>query len=157
MVKTKFIKGDATEPIGIGNKIILHVCNDIGGWGKGFVLALSKKWKEPEAAYRRWYKSGKNFALGKVQLVKVEEDIWVANLIGQHKTKRHSNGIPPVRYGAIKLGLSEVRKLAKKHNAVVHMPRIACKLAGGKWNEIQPLLDDALSNSGIATIVYDLE
>ena len=52
-----YIKGDATAPIGSGVKVITHICNDIGGWGKGFVLALSKKWKMPEEAYRQWYKS----------------------------------------------------------------------------------------------------
>lgn len=45
-----YIKGDATAPIGSGVKVITHICNDIGGWGKGFVLALSKKWKMPEEA-----------------------------------------------------------------------------------------------------------
>ncbi|MEV6001124.1 Appr-1-p processing protein, partial [Streptomyces griseomycini] len=27
-----------------GVKVIAHVCNDIGGWGKGFVLAVSRRW-----------------------------------------------------------------------------------------------------------------
>lgn len=43
-----YIKGDATSPISPGNKIITHICNDIGGWGKGFVLALSKNGKLPK-------------------------------------------------------------------------------------------------------------
>lgn len=38
-----YITGDATIPIGEGKKIIAHVCNDIGAWGKGFVLPLAKK------------------------------------------------------------------------------------------------------------------
>jgi O-acetyl-ADP-ribose deacetylase (regulator of RNase III) len=63
----KYIKGDATAPGASGNKIIVHVCNDIGGWGRGFVMALSAKWKEPEMEYRKWYKSGDNFKLGEVQ------------------------------------------------------------------------------------------
>ena len=58
-----YIKGDATSPISPGNKIITHICNDIGGWGKGFVLALSKKWKVTEEAYRQWYKSQEEFSL----------------------------------------------------------------------------------------------
>lgn len=61
-----YIKGDATAPIGSGVKVITHICNDIGGWGKGFVLALSKKWKMPEEAYRQWYKSQEEFTLGAV-------------------------------------------------------------------------------------------
>lgn len=153
MAKVKFVKGDATSPIGEGNKIIVHVCNDIGGWGKGFVLALSKKWKEPEEEYRKWYKSKVGFELGKVQLVKVEEDIWVANLIGQHKTRYDENGNPPIRYSAIKLGMVEVHRLANEINASVHMPRIGCGLAGGKWEKIQPILDHELIE--IDTTVYD--
>ena len=45
----KYLKGDATCPQAKGMKIICHVCNDAGGWGKGFVLALSKRWDEPLA------------------------------------------------------------------------------------------------------------
>jgi hypothetical protein len=36
--------------------------------GKGFVLAISRHWPEPEAAYRRWARSGQKFGLGMVQL-----------------------------------------------------------------------------------------
>jgi hypothetical protein len=42
-MQIQYIAGDATAPIGDGNKIIAHVCNDIGAWGAGFVLAISKR------------------------------------------------------------------------------------------------------------------
>lgn len=42
-----YLTGDATAPGGTGTRIIAHVCNDIGHWGKGFVLAISKRWPEP--------------------------------------------------------------------------------------------------------------
>jgi len=48
-----YIKGDATNPQAKGTKIIIHICNNLGGWGKGFVLAISKRWKAPEEAYRK--------------------------------------------------------------------------------------------------------
>ncbi|MEZ4800268.1 MAG: hypothetical protein R2809_10945 [Flavobacteriales bacterium] len=41
MAKVNYVTGDATIPQTNGNKIIVHVCNDIGGWGKGFVMAIS--------------------------------------------------------------------------------------------------------------------
>ena len=41
--------GDATRPEGDGPKIIAHICNDVGAWGKGFVLALSKRWNTPRS------------------------------------------------------------------------------------------------------------
>ncbi len=55
MTAIEYVSGDATRPVGDGCKVIVHICNDRGGWGKGFVLALSKRWKQPEAAYRNWY------------------------------------------------------------------------------------------------------
>lgn len=55
MSSITYIKGDATCPQAKGTKIICHVCNDIGGWGKGFVLAISRRWEQPEAEYRAWH------------------------------------------------------------------------------------------------------
>jgi len=150
-----YIKGDATSPQSEGNKIIVHVCNDIGGWGKGFVMAISAKWTAPEKQYRQWYRSKQNFVLGEVQLVKVEEDIWIANLIGQRNINRDEFGNPPVRYDAIENGLIKIAAFAKLNKASVHMPRIGCGLAGGKWEQIEPLIVKTLSENEINVTVYD--
>jgi O-acetyl-ADP-ribose deacetylase (regulator of RNase III) len=53
MTKLHYIVGDATSPLGDGKRIVVHVCNDIGGWGAGFVLAISRRWTAPEESYRR--------------------------------------------------------------------------------------------------------
>lgn len=153
----KYIKGDATNPRVEGNKIITHVCNDMGGWGKGFVMAISKKWKEPEKEYRKWYKEGKNFELGEIQMIQVEEDIWVCNMIGQHKINTSINGIPPIRYEAVRKCLEKLYKEAQKLNASIHMPRIGCGLAGGKWEEIEPIISETLLKDNIKVYVYDFE
>jgi len=50
MGEINYVRGDATVPSVKGVKVIAHVCNDSGGWGKGFVLALSRRWPEPEEA-----------------------------------------------------------------------------------------------------------
>jgi hypothetical protein len=55
MKKIVYTVGDATKPEGKGRKIIAHVCNDTGAWGRGFVLALSKLSPTPERAFREWY------------------------------------------------------------------------------------------------------
>ena len=57
----KYVIGDATRPIGEGTKLIIHISNDLGGWGRGFVLALSRRWDAPEKVYR----AEKNYVLGK--------------------------------------------------------------------------------------------
>ena len=98
MTPLTYLKGDATSPQAKGVKIIGHCCNDLGGWGKGFVLAVSKRWPEPERAYRAWHRerAQNNFGLGAVQLVQCEPLIWVANMVGQHGIKTGSHG-PPIR------------------------------------------------------------
>ena len=156
MVPIRYLKGDATDPQASGPKIIAHVCNDLGGWGKGFVLAISARWPQPEAAYRAWHKAGAagGFALGAVQFVPVRSDILVANLIGQHGLRGGSKG-PPVRYEAIETGLATIGEKAVELGASVHMPRIGCGLAGGKWEQVEPLIERTLSARGVAVTVYD--
>ena len=150
--------GDATAPVSDGNKIICHICNDVGGWGKGFVLAISKRWPEPEAAYREWHRNPEHndFELGSVQLVQVHPDLWIANMIGQHGLKRQG-GRPPIRYEAVTACLENLTSLAKERNATVHMPRIGCGLAGGDWEEIGPIIERTLCASDIEVYVYDRE
>lgn len=46
--------GDATQPGSNGPSVLVHICIDQGHWGAGFVLALSRRFKAPEAAYRAW-------------------------------------------------------------------------------------------------------
>ena len=151
-----YIKGDATAPIGEGNKIIAHVCNDIGGWGRGFVLALSARWSQPEREFKKWYRSGENFLLGEVIFVQVEENTWVANMVGQHDIKADKEGNPPVRYEAIGKALSKVAVFASEIKASVHMPRIGCGLAGGTWDKMEPVIIQELAAKGIRVTVYDL-
>ena len=151
-----YIKGDATSPVGIDKKLIVHICNDIGGWGKGFVLAISKRWKKPEKEYREWFKSQEKFELGEVQFVNVESDITIANMIGQHKIKK-TNGQIPIRYKAVKSCLEKVAVFSRENNYSIHMPRIGCGLAGGNWNEIELIIKEELINRDIKVTVYDFE
>lgn len=153
----QYVTGDATHPVGEGPKIIVHVCNDIGGWGRGFVMAISKRWPEPEKRYRAWHRGEdpQPFALGEVQFVQVGENLWVANLIGQ-RDLRTVRGVPPVRYEAIRKGLQRVAGEAQRLAASVHMPRIGCGLAGGKWETVSAIIEEELVNRGVVVTVYDL-
>lgn len=158
MNSINYLVGDATQPSGLRSRIIVHVCNDIGGWGAGFVLAVSKRWTEPERRYRAWHRgedaTSPIFGLGQVQFVDVETGITVANLIGQHGIKR-ADGIPPIRYEAIDQGLATVADEALARKASVHMPRIGCGLAGGHWSAIEPILERRLVAAGVDVTVYD--
>jgi O-acetyl-ADP-ribose deacetylase (regulator of RNase III) len=151
-----YIKGDATCPQAKGAKVICHVCNDVGGWGKGFVLALSRRWDQPERAYREWYKYRRtnDFDLGAVQFVQVEPLIWVANMVAQHGLKRGSKG-PPIRYQEVEKCLAKVAEKAVELKASVHMPRLGCGRAGGEWSRIEPLIEATLCQHGLSITVYD--
>jgi O-acetyl-ADP-ribose deacetylase (regulator of RNase III) len=98
----RFVRGDATSPQAKGPKVIAHIGNDLGGWGRGFVMAVSRRWPEPERDYRQWHRerARNDFALGAVRVIPVSPDTWVANMIGQHGLRRGSAG-PPIGYEAL--------------------------------------------------------
>lgn len=152
----RFLRGDATPPRARGPKIIAQVCNDRGGWGKGFVLALSRRWPEPERDYRAWYRgrADNDFALGAVRTVPVAPDVWVANMVAQHGVRRGSGG-PPIRYQALWTCPGRLADHALELEATVRMPRIGCGLARGRWEEVQPLIEEQLSSRGVHVSVYD--
>jgi O-acetyl-ADP-ribose deacetylase (regulator of RNase III) len=146
-----YLTGDATQPVGDGMKIITHCCNDEGGWGRGFVLALSQRWPKAEQEYRRWFRTGLP-VLGAVQYVRVDDDVCVANIIGQHGV-RVVNGVPPIRYEAIEKGLVAVNRFALAHKATVHAPRFGAGLAGGEWGRIEEILQRTVT---VPVTIYDL-
>jgi len=149
-----YVIGDATQPIGEGQKLILHIVNDKNRWGAGFVLALSKRWKEPEKLYREQ----KNYVLGKIMVIRVEEDICVVNMIAQHDVKpmkdSEGNIIPPIRYDALKECLKTVNDIAVRTGATIHAPRFGAGLAGGKWSEIEKIIKEVVT---VDVTIYDLK
>jgi O-acetyl-ADP-ribose deacetylase (regulator of RNase III) len=153
----RYIKGDATSPQAKGVKVIAHVCNDLGGWGKGFVLAISKRWTAPEVAYRAWHRdrASNDFGLGAVQFVQVDPYVWVANMVAQRGVKPSKENGPPIRYDALDQCLQVLATQAADLDATVHMPRIGCGLAGGKWSHVEPLIDNRLTARGVEVTVYD--
>ena len=160
-----YVVGDATAPEGDGTKIITHCCNNRGGFGAGFVVALAKKYPVAKEAYLSWFNgqatTKEPFDLGKIQIVTVEPELFVCNLIGQDGTS-FINGQPPIRYLAIRSGLKALatRILAKERitgkKPSVHMPRMGAGLAGGSWDLIEEIINEELIAQGIEVTVYDL-
>lgn len=160
-----YVVGDATHPMGEGKKFIVHVCNDRGGWGAGFVLALSKRWKEPEQCYRSLHRYGEDdFRLGRIQYVSVGDDTVVINMIAQkgygksnsalHRAANERDSEIPLQLDHLEHCLQQAGDLARREGASVHMPRIGCGLAGGKWKDVEPIVERTLE--GIDVFVYDV-
>jgi O-acetyl-ADP-ribose deacetylase (regulator of RNase III) len=153
MPSINYVQGDATSPIGEGIKIIAHICNDVGAWGAGFVLAISSRWVEPEQRYHVWH-SNQSFKLGNIQVVKVNDDTYVANMIAQHGVGFYQG--PPIRYPALRQCLMKLYRESRRMEASVHMPRIGCGLAGGEWDKVKEIIYDELVDKGVEVTVYDL-
>lgn len=149
-----YVIGDATQPQGDGDKMIVHCCNDMGRWGSGFVVALSKRWEKPERLYRQYHQRH-GLTLGQViwAAVSSEPMIWVANLVGQHGTISETNP-HPVKYDAIYEGLCIVASNAAETGASIHMPRMGSGLAGGSWTVIEALVSEICGD--LPVTVYDL-
>jgi len=147
-----YVKGDATSPrMADGANVICHVTNDIGAWGAGFSGAVSRRWPEPEQAYRRSARAG-TLALGKAEFIQVSQRLYVANMCAQHSIGRTNP--PPIRYGALEQCLEQAA--SKAAGGALHMPRIGCGLAGGKWAKVEPIIERA--TAGLCDVfVYDLK
>lgn len=166
-----YVTGDATEPQGPGPKVIAHIVNDEGRWGSGFVVALSRRWREPEEHYRMWCQVPTHLAwcqgeglpqLGNIQVVGVEHDIAVANMMAQHGVRRSATAPRAVDYQALKSclhRLGDATVVYEQHGIIpsIHMPRIGCGLGGGDWAVVEPLIQSTLVDEyGLTVKVYDL-
>lgn len=163
-----YTTGDATRPVGEGAKIIAHVVNDEGKWGSGFVVALSKRWPQPEREYRAWRKASigatdnagvlNPFCLGALQMVLVDaqQELWVANMVAQRGVRHAASAPRAVDYDALRQALERLGAVARFSSASVHMPRIGCGLGGGSWDEVERLVKQELAYCGVPVTVYDL-
>lgn len=168
----KIVKGDATEPqLTADNEIavIPHVCNNAGGFSKGFVLALSKKFgNEPKYAYRRQIEkfADQKERLGNTSFVTVNRGkIIIANMIAQNGYIS-TNNPRPLRYNALVKCMEEVVKYINKQKEYdeicgkefkycIHTCKFGSELAGGNFNFIICLIQDIWIETGINVTIYE--
>lgn len=171
MSRINYVTGDATDPQGPGVKIIAHcVSNNGRSYGKGFALALAKKYPRALAEYKMMFETVKmirKMPLGMVIWWQHLEDwkdaladklppdrIIVAGIVAQ-------DGLGPTSLRPLALweGLGAVATHAIELNASIHMPRIDCGLAGGNWAEVEPVILSVFNlplASFVPVTVYDL-
>jgi len=147
-----YVIGDATEPqVEDGNRLIMHICNNLGAWGGGFVLAVSDKWSAPEDVYRQFHAQG-GAELGDVHIVKVDEKTYVANMVAQDGFPTSEKPVA-VDYGVLRDCLQSLAEMPE--DFTFHAPRIGCGIGGGSWDEVSKIIDEELGN--FETYIYDLE
>lgn len=162
MKNIKYLRGDATDPIGENLKFLCHISNSVGKWGAGFTYSLSKRWKEPEAFYRNWHQfgevsNGTPFELGEIQIVplKTRQDLLVVNMIAQRGVRSRFNPVP-LDSAALRQCLEKVADAAIRAQAEIHMPMIGSGLAGGSWAEIEEIIQQTLLTMDLNVTVYKL-
>lgn len=147
-----YVQGDATQPIGEGNKIIAHVVNSIGKWGKGFTKSIDQRWPLAATNYKTVALSIP-LRCGMSISIRLAQDIFMVHMVAQLGVRSARNPVP-LLYPALEECLRELAKTARDTEASVHMPRIGCGLAGGQWELVEPLIQKHLPD--ITVYIYDL-
>jgi len=152
MAELKYIKGDATDPIGTGPIFIPHVCNDIGAFGAGFASALAYKWRHVKQAY---YDG--DWTLGTNIYVKATDNIIICHMIAQHNLVSKDNP-HPLKYVAL-INCMKGVKAGVKDDGVdgsIHTCKFGAGLAGGSWDAIEQLIKEIWVEQGIDVTIYEL-
>lgn len=152
------IQGSATSPRPGKGKgaIIAHLCNDLGKWGAGFVLAVNDLSTIPKSAYHALSAdfnaglSDNTIPRGIVQFVQVfppdcDGQLIVANMVAQNGVNRSamSDGCM-VDYPSLDTCLHKVMWHAVRLGCDVHIPKgMGSGLAGGDQNKIIDMITHA--------------
>lgn len=169
-MKINYVKGDLFKNLPKDRKVIIcHCVNDVGAWGKGFVVALNNYSDTPKKSYLGWingdnandytqFRSTVNTKpkLGECQVVKCSENVYVANMFGQSNIYP-KNGIPPIRYWALSRAMRYVKRFYEVDiHHEIHCPFFGSGLAGGNKDFIETLINEIWVNEGIPTTIYEL-
>ena len=173
MAELRYVVGDATRPAKTLDELVViaHIVNDVGAWGRGFVVALSRWDDNPERAYRRWASGdfepgarGKPFALGHTQTCSfgpATAHTWVVNLVAQRGLRRRPGDPQALDLEALRACLRDLCSWVggDPYGVVryrVVMPRIGCGLGGARWADVAPVIQAELVDRGIDVTVYSL-
>lgn len=152
----RIVRGDALAPHGDGPYMIAHIVNNKAqNWGgRGFAQAVRDKWPQVHEEFRALAADRANLALGKVHYHKVEDHLWVADMVAQAGYGPTTRG-PRVKYGVLRSCLSDLAAKAQEIGASIHMPRIGAGNAGGSWPVIEELIQTTVCERGLSVTVYD--
>jgi len=146
--------GDATNPGGDGDRIIVHLVNDrTANWGGQFARALRERHPEAQEDFRDWVSADpRSLKLGATRIFAVHPGLSVATVVGQKGYGPSKS--PRIRYGAVRSALDRITKHAKETGASLHMPRIGAGQAGGRWPLVREILEEVAIRAGVPVTVY---
>lgn len=152
----RYVKGNALDINArtVRTAVIVQVVNDATpNWGgAGFSMAVLRKWPKAQDEFRSWASS--ELRLGGVHFAEVVDGVFVASIVAQRGYGPAKT--PRIRYGALEEGIHAIAQFAAEKEASVHMPRIGCGQAGGRWDVIREIIASAFAPRETSVTVYDL-
>ena len=137
----KIVDGDILQA---KENIITHQVNCMGVMGGGIAKQIKDKFPNVFDQYRKFFVNNKFPALGKCQIVKAEDNKYIANLFGQYKYGRDKQYTD---YDALKEALFLLKVSAKDHNMSIAIPfNIGCGLAGGNWETVYKIIEEVFQD-----------
>ncbi|WP_207516096.1 ImmA/IrrE family metallo-endopeptidase [Longitalea luteola] len=149
------VNGDATQPRGEGIKIIVQLVNTTAAVGFGFGRAMSIRWPLSKTVLQAW-KGKPDFKLGETKCTKLNNEIYVFQILAQKGIKPKFEGESILSYVSLQQGLEQLKFTALELNASIHMPLIGAGQAKGDWNIIEGMIYDELVQNNISVTVYVL-
>ena len=153
MAIKKYIKGNILDA---SQKYIAHGVNCQNKMGSGVAKVLFNKYPEVKKMYHNYYnfminQGYRNNLLGSIDLVECKGhnvfNCFTQNYYGY-------DGKKYVSYDAVYKCFVELKK--RLHNKSIAIPKIGCGLAGGNWEIVSRIIDDAVGNN-LDVYVYYLE
>lgn len=156
-----YLNGDVTKPVlGGPNRTIAHVVNDMGGWGKGVSGDIGHAYPKARKEYKKWHHrqiQGRDFELGCNQIVDINRHLWVVNMLCQRGYIGPRN-LVPFQHSDFKDCITVVVAHAVVFESSIHMPRVGCGLGGADWEDVEPIIEEALDlyQDPPEVYIYDL-
>lgn len=140
--------------------IIAHGVNCQGVMGSGVALAIRNKWPAVYDAYlanNRIPEEMRGQLLGSCHIIRVGEDLWVANCYTQLNYGK--DGTKYASVDAIRRSLGFVFSHANATGLPIHAPRIGAGLGGLDWDtEVLPVFEDLNSEylDGVNVVIHTI-
>lgn len=140
---------DATRPLNFGPipTSIAHVCNNLGQWGSGFVLAINKAFglgpRESYRAYIKLCKENGHFPLGDIDEYQVSPNTLILNMIAQDN-KREAP--PYIDYNALYDCMRNIEI------PIIQIPAIGIGIGRGEWKEVSKAIRRGFPRYGCVVV-----
>lgn len=143
--------------------VIGHQTNCVGVMGAGIAKQVKARWPKVFEHYKEACET-KN-CLGKTQLVKVNDSLYIANIFGEYCPGKPAEDCGPnehrdTDYIALHDALEALKhKMEKYELTTLGLPcRLGCGLAGGDWEGVvKPMIEDIFSHSTIDVLIVDYD